>query len=70
MNNILEVLKILNDKGYEAYLVGGYPRDLYMNKTTIDYDVTTNATPKEIKEIFKKQKLISLKRFWCVCEWF
>ena len=53
MNNIFEVLKILNDNGYEAYFVGGYPRDLYMNKATIDYDITTSATPKEIKEIFK-----------------
>lgn len=64
MNNILEVLKILNEKGYEAYLVGGYPRDLYMNKTTIDYDVTTNATPKEIKEIFKSN--ISSDNYGCV----
>ena len=64
MNNILEVLKILNDKGYEAYLVGGYPRDLYMNKTTIDYDGTTNATPKEIKEIFKSN--VSSDNYGCV----
>lgn len=64
MNNVLEVLKILNDKGYEAYLVGGYPRDLYMNKTTTDYDVTTNATPKEIKEIFKSN--ISSDNYGCV----
>lgn len=63
MNNILEVLKILNDKGYEAYLVGGYPRDLYMNKTTIDYDVTTNATPKEVKEIFKSN--VSSDNYGC-----
>ena len=47
------MLKKLNDRGYEAYLVGGYPRDRYMNRVTIDYDITTNATPKEIKEIFK-----------------
>lgn len=53
MDSVFEVLKILNDKGYEAYFVGGYPRDLYMNKKTIDYDITTSATPKEIKEIFK-----------------
>ena len=64
MNNVLEVLKILNDKGYEAYLVGGYPRDLYMNKTTTDYDVTTNATPKEIKEIFKSN--VSSDNYGCV----
>ena len=52
MINSIEVLKLLNKKGYEAYLVGGYPRDLYMGLKSIDYDICTNATPKEIKEIF------------------
>ncbi len=51
-NNSLEVLKLLNENGYEAYLVGGYPRDLYMGLKSIDYDICTSATPKEIKEIF------------------
>lgn len=55
-NKIFKVLEILNEKGYEAYFVGGFPRDLYMGKTTIDYDITTNATPKEIKEIFENIK--------------
>lgn len=50
-----ELLKLLNkitDAGYEAYLVGGYPRDLYLKRTTTDYDVTTSATPEELKKIF------------------
>lgn len=50
-----ELLKLLNkitDAGYEAYLVGGYPRDLYLKRTTTDYDVTTSATPEELKQIF------------------
>ena len=53
MNNaIFEVLKKINGSGYESYLVGGYPRDLYMGRTSIDYDICTSATPKQIKEIF------------------
>ena len=48
----LELLKKINSNGYEAYLVGGYPRDLYMGLSSIDYDICTNATPKKIKEIF------------------
>lgn len=48
----LEVLKRINSNGYKAYLVGGYPRDLYLGLESIDYDICTNATPKEIKEIF------------------
>lgn len=52
MNDILEVLKKLEEKGFMAYFVGGYPRDLYLGIDTIDYDITTNATPKEMMEIF------------------
>ena len=48
----LDLLKKINDNGYKAYLVGGYPRDLYMGRSSIDYDVCTSATPKELKEIF------------------
>ena len=53
MNEVaLGILKKINDNGYLAYLVGGYPRDLYMDRKSLDYDICTNATPKELKEIF------------------
>ena len=53
MKNIaFEFLKIINGRGYQAYIVGGFVRDSIMNITTTDVDVTTNATPKEIKKIF------------------
>ncbi len=51
-NNITDVLKIFEENGYEAYFVGGYPRDLYLGLDTIDYDITTNATPKEMIAMF------------------
>lgn len=41
------------DKGYKAYIVGGYPRDLYLNRKSADIDICTNASPKELKAIFK-----------------
>ncbi len=47
-----KILKTIEQNGYEAYLVGGYPRDLYMGRTSIDYDICTSATPKELKTIF------------------
>ena len=50
--NALKVLKIIDSKGYLAYLVGGYPRDLYMGRESIDYDICTNATPMQLKNIF------------------
>ena len=52
MNELLEVLKKFEDNGFMAYFVGGYPRDLYLGIDTIDYDITTNATPKEMIKIF------------------
>lgn len=48
----LDILKKISENGYSAYLVGGYPRDLYMGRNSIDYDICTNATPKELKDIF------------------
>ena len=53
MNEVaLSVIKKIKNYGYLAYLVGGYPRDLYIGKDSLDYDICTNATPKELKEIF------------------
>ena len=52
---ILEVkdtLKKLNASGYEAYIVGGYPRDHYLKRKTDDYDICTSATPSQLKSIF------------------
>ena len=53
----LELLDKLNKANFKAYIVGGFPRDLYINKKSIDVDICTNATPKQIKEIFKDSKI-------------
>ena len=52
-----ELLKIFNDNGFEAYLVGGFVRDYVLNKPSTDFDICTNATPKEVKNIFNNVKL-------------
>ncbi len=46
------VTKALQDAGYEAYLVGGCVRDLLLNRTPKDWDVTTNAKPEQIQAVF------------------
>ncbi len=51
-NKAISVLNIFNEHGYEAYIVGGYPRDYLLGITTNDIDICTNAKPKEIIEIF------------------
>ncbi len=48
----LKVLKDINSHGYKAYIVGGFVRDHILGIESNDIDITTNATPKEIKEIF------------------
>ena len=49
----LKILCMLKEKGYEAYLVGGCVRDMYMDKMPNDWDITTSALPDEILSIFK-----------------
>lgn len=54
MNDLVfKILKKINSYGYLSYIVGGYPRDIYMGRKSNDYDICTSATPKELKEIFK-----------------
>ena len=48
----LEILKIFEENGYIAYIVGGFVRDLLIGKKTLDIDICTDATPKDIIKIF------------------
>ena len=52
-NSAIKVLKMLEEHGFKAYIVGGFVRDLIINRKSSDIDICTNAKPKEIKEIFK-----------------
>lgn len=58
MNQSAEILNILENAGFEAYLVGGCVRDTLMNRTFHDTDITTNALPEQIIEVFKNYKTI------------
>jgi tRNA nucleotidyltransferase (CCA-adding enzyme) len=49
---ILEVLNILENNGYESYIVGGYVRDYLLGTKSSDIDIATSATPKELLTIF------------------
>lgn len=51
---VINISSKLVDAGCEAYLVGGCVRDLLINRTPKDWDIATNATPKEMLEIFDK----------------
>lgn len=53
----LEVLNKIYEYGYEAYAVGGYVRDWLLNIKSNDIDLTTSATPMELKNIFENIKI-------------
>lgn len=57
-----EVVRRLQDEGYEAYIVGGSVRDLLMGKVPKDFDVATDAIPEEVKTVFPRARLIG-RRF-------
>ena len=54
----LKAIRILEENGYQAGLVGGCVRDMLMGNEPHDFDVTTNATPEEMKSVFKNERLI------------
>jgi poly(A) polymerase len=51
----------LKGRGFQAYLVGGCVRDRLLGRRPDDYDVSTNATPEHILEIFPGAKLVGAK---------
>jgi len=60
--NAVRVLYKLKEHGYFAYLVGGGVRDLLLGREPKDFDIATDATPGEIKKVFRNCRLIG-RRF-------
>ena len=48
------IISELEGKGYEAYAVGGCIRDSLLGKTPDDWDITTSASPEEVKAVFQR----------------
>ena len=51
------IIDKMYERGYEAFIVGGCVRDSILGITPNDYDITTNARPEEIIDIFKGFKI-------------
>ncbi len=60
--NALKVLNRLKQAGFQAYLVGGGVRDLLLGHEPKDFDIATNATPEEVRSVFRNCRLIG-RRF-------
>jgi poly(A) polymerase len=61
----LSVTDTLQGKGYAAFVVGGAVRDLLLKRVPKDFDVATNATPEEVRGLFRRSRIIG-RRFQIV----
>ena len=61
-NRALDVVHTLQDAGFEAYIVGGAVRDLLVGLRPKDFDVATDATPEQVKSLFRRAFIIG-RRF-------
>lgn len=58
----LKIVRKLLGAGHEAYLVGGCVRDLYLGRRPKDFDISTSATPEQIRRLFRNSRIIG-RRF-------
>jgi poly(A) polymerase len=56
------VVSSLQDRGFRAYVVGGAVRDLLLGLQPKDFDVATDATPEEVRSVFRRSRIIG-RRF-------
>jgi poly(A) polymerase len=61
----LKTCETLAHAGFKGYLVGGAVRDLLLGKTPKDFDVATDATPEEVRRLFRRSRIIG-RRFQIV----
>lgn len=57
LNSALNVVQELEKNGFKAYIVGGFVRDYLLGLKTSDIDICTNATPKQVLDIFDNTQL-------------
>jgi poly(A) polymerase len=58
----LKVTRRLREGGYQAFVVGGAVRDLLLGREPKDFDVATDATPEQVKALFRRARIIG-RRF-------
>lgn len=60
--NALDVVSRLRDAGFQALLVGGCVRDLLLGAAPKDFDVATDATPEQVRRLFRRSRMVG-RRF-------
>ncbi|MBS1370028.1 MAG: polynucleotide adenylyltransferase PcnB [Lentisphaeria bacterium] len=62
--HVVELISELQEAGYESYIVGGAIRDLLLGRAPKDFDISTSATPEEVRTVFgRRSARIIGKRF-------
>src|SRR5476651_1999791 len=64
-NNAVRVTSTLQEAGFEAFVVGGAVRDLLLGVKPKDFDIATNATPEQVRKLFRRAFIIG-RRFQIV----
>ncbi|MCS0585067.1 polynucleotide adenylyltransferase PcnB [Massilia pinisoli] len=64
-NNAVRVTQTLQEAGFKAFVVGGAVRDLLLGVKPKDFDIATDATPEEVKKLFRRAFIIG-RRFQIV----
>ncbi|MFA6134839.1 MAG: CCA tRNA nucleotidyltransferase [Phycisphaerae bacterium] len=57
----LWVLKRLRDAGHQAYFAGGCVRDMLLGVESTDYDLASDATPDQVRQLFRRVLLVGAK---------
>ncbi len=60
-SNAMQVVISLREAGYQALFAGGCVRDMLLHQRCTDYDIATDATPRQVKDIFRRVLLIGEK---------
>ena len=59
---VTDVVARLQNAGYETYIVGGAVRDFLLDRTPKDYDISTTATPEQVKAVFRDRRTLIIGR--------
>ena len=53
-DDVKQIIETLEQHGYEGYAVGGCVRDSILGRIPNDWDITTSATPQQVKKLFTR----------------
>lgn len=65
LSTAIQIATQLRERGFQAWLVGGSVRDLVLGREPKDYDISTDARPDQLLEIFPAPSWLARNSVWC-----